>query len=458
MSPSNSLISWYKTTALFLAVSMTSSTLSLFAAPAFSQTRFNDVEGTWAQACISELAQQKVISGYPDGSFRPGASVTRAEFAAMLGKAFPTAAPVRGPVQFSDVPNTSWAYQPIQNAARTGFLTGYPGNTFNPGQNIPRVQVLVSLVSGLNYTPQGAVNAILANNFADATEIPGYARSGIAAATQKRLVVNYPDVRLLNPNLLASRADVAAFLCQAINPGATALVPSQYVAGIPNQAGQSNAALPAGTIIPVRYDEGQRIIIAAQETASLTLTVAEDVTNAGGAVVITRGSQIVGELQPRQGGSQFVAQELIIGDRRVPLQASSAVITRTREANDPNLLSLARNSVLGAAAAAGISGLVGNRTITAQKVLPGAALGAAIETNQGRPATSIIRDTLLGAAAAAGVSGVVGDKTITAEKVLSGAGFGAAIGGVVDPAVKRVVIIEPDTDLNLTLSSRLALR
>ncbi|WP_235109006.1 hypothetical protein [Acaryochloris sp. 'Moss Beach'] len=61
-------------------------------------------------------------------------------------------------------------------------------------------------------------------------------------------------------------------------------------------------------------------------------------------------------------------------------------------------------------------------------------------------------ETLLwGAAAAAGLSTVIGDRTITAEKVLAGAASGATIGGVIDPAVDEVVVIDPQTDLNLIL-------
>jgi S-layer homology domain len=459
MSPVNSLCCWHKSTSLLMAIGMTASAVSsaLMAMPA-SAARFTDIQSNWAQTCIGDLSQRNVISGYPDGSFRPDAPVTRAEFAAMVGRAFPNAAQDRNASQFSDVSTNSWAYQPIQTAARTGFLSGYPGNTFRPSQNIPKVQVLVALASGLDYSPSGSVSSVLANSFDDASQIPSYANSGVAAATEKRLVVNYPDVRLLNPNQLASRADVSAFLCQSISKGSTASVPSQYVAGLPSQTTQASRGLPVGTEILVNYTAAKRVIVSSEESVPLTLTASEDVFDASDNLIIPAGSKIVGELQPRDGGSQFVAEELIVGDRRLPIRATSDVITRTKSTKDPSLVALARNSVLGAAAAAGISGLVGNRTITAQKVIPGAALGAAIETNKGRKKTSIIRDTLLGAAAAAGVSGIVGDRTITAEKVISGGAFGAAIGGVVDRPAKQVVIIEPATDLTLTLNSRFARR
>lgn len=194
----------------------------------YSQTRFNDVQGSWAQPCIEQLAQRQIISGYPDGSFKPNAPVTRAEFAAMLGKAFPDRAEIRTGGKFADVPTNYWASNAIRKAYATGFLAGYPGGVFQPTQNIPRVQALVSLSSGLKYVPTQPSLETLNGAFADVAGIPEYSRSAIAAATEKQLVVNYPDIRTLNPNKLASRADVAAFLCQAT---ATAgLVPSQYIA------------------------------------------------------------------------------------------------------------------------------------------------------------------------------------------------------------------------------------
>jgi hypothetical protein len=141
-----------------------------------------------------------------------------------------------------------------------------------------------------------------------------------------------------------------------------------------------------------------------------------------------------------------------------PIAASSDIVTRVQNAHDINIGSLARNTAIGGAVAAGISGLAGDRTITAEKVLTGAATGAAIETNKGRGVLSILRDTTLGAAVAAGVSGLVGDRTITPQKVISGAAAGATIGGVIDrPKADKVVIIDPNTDLSLRLDQRFAI-
>ena len=208
-------------------------------APALAETKFKDVKDHWAQACIEELAEKKIISGYyEDGTFRPNRPVSRAEFAAMVRRAFPDAKIVRNPLNFADIPTNYWGFKAIREAYQTGFMSGYSGSIFNPTLNIPRWQVLVALSSGLKYTPAGPAAEILDATFEDAREIPELARSAIAAAAEKRLVVNYPAVKQLEPTRNASRAEVATFLCQAIaKPGQTALVPPQYIAQVPPDVG-----------------------------------------------------------------------------------------------------------------------------------------------------------------------------------------------------------------------------
>ena len=426
-------------------------------APASAQATFADVQGNWAQSCIVSLTQQGIISGYPDGTFRPSSPVTRAEFASMVGKAFPNVARSRNAVRFVDVPSNYWAYSAITTATQTGFLSGYPGNVFNPAQNIPRAQVLVALSSGLNYTPAQSVATTLNASFSDAAAIPAYAQTGIAAATERRLVVNYPDVRTLNPNQLASRAEVSAFLCQALaGTGQTAsTIPTQYIAGA---SVASSSELLAGTSIPVKYSAAQRIIVAPTETAPVTLTVAQDIRNSQGTVVIPAGSQVIGQLQPAQGGSQFVASQVIVNGRQIALNATSNVIQNTRNVRDPNFGTILGGAAIGSAASAIIQGVTGDKTITAQTTVLGTVLGSAVGANQNRNLGSTIRDAAIGAALGAGVAGITGNRTITPQKVFTGAGAGATLGGILDRTGNgTVVVINPNSDLTLTVNSNVAL-
>ncbi len=180
-----------------------------------------DIQGHWAQTFIESLAVRDIIRGFPDGTFHPEAPVTRAEFAVMIRKAFPQSEVIREGVQFADVPITHWAYQAILEAYRMGFIQGYPGNTFEPDQNISRSQVLVALANGLNLTTNTNTSSsntenILNTAYLDSNNIPDFGRNAIAAATENGLVVNYPNVNQLNPLAIATRAEVAAFLHQAL--------------------------------------------------------------------------------------------------------------------------------------------------------------------------------------------------------------------------------------------------
>ncbi|MEM9162716.1 MAG: family 10 glycosylhydrolase [Cyanobacteria bacterium P01_F01_bin.4] len=173
-----------------------------------------DIQNHWAQDCIEKLIEQGLITGYPDGTFKPEQPVTRAEFATLVIKAFPRAAS-RSAIQFVDVSANHWAAAAIQTAYATGWLSGYPGNRFRPNQPIPRVQAVIALTAGLGYEPSHPTAVILAQAFSDAAAIPNYARDKVAAAVEQQLVVNYPEVRRFNPNQPATRAEIATFLCQA---------------------------------------------------------------------------------------------------------------------------------------------------------------------------------------------------------------------------------------------------
>lgn len=220
-------------TALMLGLAVTTSVVTplIIKLPASAQSIFYDTQGHWAESCITQLVRQDIITGYRDGSFRPNLYINRAEFATIVGKTFPKTVQLQKSIQFVDVPTYYWAYDQILAASQAGFLSGYPGNIFKPNQRISRSQVLVALANGLNYSPRQNVDATLKASFVDANAIPLYARKSIAAATEKRLVVNYPNVKSLNPNKTATRADVAAFLCQALaSSGEASVIPQKYIA------------------------------------------------------------------------------------------------------------------------------------------------------------------------------------------------------------------------------------
>lgn len=197
---------------------------------------FVDVpEDFWARPFITALAARGIVNGFPGGYFRPNYPVTRAEFAALLQEAF-AQSPGSRQVLYKDISPDFWAVPAINRATETGFLQGYPDNTFRPTQEISKAQVLVALTSGLNLTPPSAPNQVLQQVYRDAGQIPNYATAPIAAATEAGIVVNYPELNLLNPNVNATRAEVAAMIYQAlVQAGRLEPIQSQYVVRQPNQ-------------------------------------------------------------------------------------------------------------------------------------------------------------------------------------------------------------------------------
>ena len=100
---------------------------------------FSDVaKSHWAANYIGYMQQFGIINGYADGSFRPDASVTRAEFAAIASR-FERL--TEGTKSFSDVPGSHWAAKYINFAATRGWVNGYADGTFRPNNSITRAEV-----------------------------------------------------------------------------------------------------------------------------------------------------------------------------------------------------------------------------------------------------------------------------------------------------------------------------
>lgn len=104
---------------------------------------FSDVRsGSWYETAVKTLASKGVLTGYPNGTFQPNASVTRAEFCAMASRFF---ALEEGTVKFTDVPETFWGYKYIASVVAKGWLADSEV-AYNPNGAISRAEV-VSIVN-----------------------------------------------------------------------------------------------------------------------------------------------------------------------------------------------------------------------------------------------------------------------------------------------------------------------
>lgn len=185
-----------------------------------------ELDGHWAKPFIQALLNMDLTRAFADGSYQPDKPITRAQYADMVAIAFNPLPKVPAP-NFTDVPKDFWADSAIQIAASGGFVGGFSDRTFRPDQNVQRLQVIVSLVNGLGLS---AVDSDVLEVYSDRQTIPNYARKAVATATQRGIVVNYPDPKLLAPLRLATRAEVAAMFYQALVAiGRTSAIKSVYV-------------------------------------------------------------------------------------------------------------------------------------------------------------------------------------------------------------------------------------
>jgi len=361
----SSLSLWRSSNAALLALGLTVGGVApiVISAPATAAS-FVDVQGHWARPFIEALAAQNIIGGYSDRTFRPNQPVTRAQFAAMIEQAFDENN-VQLPRRFDSEAADYWASRDFTNGRSSN-------RQLRLSDQLSKVQVLVALANGLRLYPSGSVANTL-NFYTDASTIPEYARDSVAAATQKGIVVNYPDVADLEPSKVVTRADVAAFIYQAlVNEGVLAPISSrmeasEYIVQVTpgnnqatnnrssNQASNNRSSnqtvsnsrntptvqykVSRGTAINVEYQMSDKVIVAPGETRTMTLLVAEDITNSRGEILIPKDSEIEGQIVPRYSGSsflgaQFVAQRLIIDDESYDnINATSSVLTSQQPTN-----------------------------------------------------------------------------------------------------------------------------
>ena len=129
--------------------------LDTFASAA--EPAFTDTPSSWYNKAINAAVARGIMKGYPDKSFRPNAPITRAEFTQMIStidnKPY-------GVAPFADVVG-HWAERPIGSEYQAGRIKGYPDGTFRPNAFITRAEAVVILnkIFERNYDAMSAMNA-----------------------------------------------------------------------------------------------------------------------------------------------------------------------------------------------------------------------------------------------------------------------------------------------------------
>lgn len=171
-----------------------------------SNALFTDISGHWAKTQIELLADRGVISGYPDGSFKPSNNVTRAEFAKMI-TAFADSEASDGVMNFADVAESEWYYEYIYRAFCGGLVNGISETEFMPNRHISRQDVCVIISRYLGERLPVTSNLI----FADSADVADYAADAVASLSSAGILNGYEDGSF-KPQSSITRAETAVIL------------------------------------------------------------------------------------------------------------------------------------------------------------------------------------------------------------------------------------------------------
>lgn len=172
---------------------------------------FSDITGHWAEGYIKQAVSKGIISGYPNGMFKPDNSVTRAEFTVMLT----TALNLKGKgtaVMFTDDDQISqWAKPAVALALQTEIINGYKDGSFRPNSQITRAEMASMIAKAL----QVSRNVNTTTSFADDQAIPTWAKGAVEAIRQLG-IVNGRGSNKFVPNDTATRSEAVVMLLKML--------------------------------------------------------------------------------------------------------------------------------------------------------------------------------------------------------------------------------------------------
>ncbi|MEC0231197.1 S-layer homology domain-containing protein [Paenibacillus alba] len=167
----------------------------------------SDISGHWAEANIKQAISRGIVSGYPDGTFKPGKTVTRAEFAVMLMNTLKLQGE-GAELTFTDSAQIgAWAKKAVAQAVQAGIINGYEDGSFRPDAVITRAEMAAMITAALGKSNQ----ANAATGFADDKDIPAWAKASVAYVKQAGIVQGKGDNQFA-PLDNATRAEAVTVL------------------------------------------------------------------------------------------------------------------------------------------------------------------------------------------------------------------------------------------------------
>ncbi len=192
-------------------------------AEAAYQQRFADVpEHHWAVTYIEEMAENGILSGYPDGNFYPDNKITRAEFAKIMTVAAGMNINMSDTITiFEDVSADDW-FAPYVKRAQY-YLSGYTtimveGSTYRPNQLALREDITVAMVKLKGYSVDGVDDSTLQTLITDSNSVSSDAKKYVVVAIQRGLISGYEDGTFRGQSSI-TRAEAAAIMWRAFQYG-----------------------------------------------------------------------------------------------------------------------------------------------------------------------------------------------------------------------------------------------
>ncbi|MBJ6362491.1 S-layer homology domain-containing protein [Paenibacillus sp. GCM10012307] len=168
-----------------------------------------DISGHWAETTIQAWLQEGLVSGFPDGSFRPDSEVKRAELAAIINRTFQYTKEETG--SFTDVSSSKWYALDVARAKAAGYMKGDGKGLFRPEAFVTREEAAV-IIANLLHLDTGS--KIKSGNFADAKSMANWSRGAISAVADAGIMKGY-DGNLFKARKPLTRAEAVVLLDHA---------------------------------------------------------------------------------------------------------------------------------------------------------------------------------------------------------------------------------------------------
>ncbi|RRJ64739.1 hypothetical protein EHV15_18765 [Paenibacillus oralis] len=177
-----------------------------------SERNFSDVRGHWAQTDVEMLANKLVLTGSFDGRFTPDGQVTRAEFSAMLVRSLGLREKT-GQSAFNDVPaGGAWYAGTVEAAVAAGLINGYPDGSFKPNAPITREQMAVMIARAADFAGKlPEAHTLSLERFSDHSGIAGWAQDPVKQLLAAGIIEGANN-NAFAPDELATRAQSAVLL------------------------------------------------------------------------------------------------------------------------------------------------------------------------------------------------------------------------------------------------------